>query len=63
MKMGVFWAAAITLMMEVASTSKKSVTIHQTTRRGPAEDSHFKLVSLHVTPFEKLDAVFRFVAA
>jgi hypothetical protein len=42
MKMPAFWdvATSITLVVEAAGTSKKSVNFYQTTRRNKSEDNH-----------------------
>jgi hypothetical protein len=63
MKMAVFWVVApcsldcglITLMIEAASTSEKSVNVCQTTRRYNREDSHFRVHTYFLRPFIKYD--------
>jgi hypothetical protein len=54
--MAIFWAVAIALMMEAASTSEKSVNFYHTTRCNNPEDSHLhsrrlKNLKFHQTQF------------
>jgi hypothetical protein len=46
-------SSLVALMMEVASTSEKSVNFYQTTRRNNPEDGHLQIISSLISSMKK----------